>query len=76
MRAAVTALLAGAALTTAALTRAVHGQPPYVLAASWALLGALVSTAGAGAVPLAVVAAAGLAVVAATALVPRVRRPA
>ncbi|HYX94548.1 MAG TPA: hypothetical protein VE823_05740 [Geodermatophilus sp.] len=70
------ALLAGAALTTAALTRAVHGQRPYVLAASWALLGALVSTAGAGAVPLAVVAAAGLAVVAATALVPRARRPA
>ncbi|SDN17886.1 hypothetical protein SAMN05660642_04247 [Geodermatophilus siccatus] len=70
------ALLAGAALTAAALTRAVHGQPACVLAASWALLGALVSTASAGAVPLVVVAASGLAVVAATALVPLVRRPA
>lgn len=56
-------LLSGAALTAAVLARVVHGQLAHVLAASWALVGALVSSAGAGSVPLVVVAAVGLAVV-------------
>jgi hypothetical protein len=68
-------LLAGAALTAAVVAWRVHGQPAYVLAAGWALVGALVSTVGAGATVLAVVAAAGLAVVAGTAVTSVVRRP-
>jgi hypothetical protein len=68
-------LLAGAALTAAVVAWRVPSQPAYVLAASWALVGALVSTAGAGATVLAVVAVAGLAVVAGTAVTSVVRRP-
>ncbi|MGY1609426.1 hypothetical protein [Geodermatophilus sp. SYSU D00700] len=68
-------LLAGAAATAAAVAWRVHGQPAYVVAASWALLGALVSTLGAGATALGLVAGTGLAVVVAVALV-SARRPA
>ena len=68
-------LLAGAACTAAVVAWGVHGQPAYVVAAGWALLGALVSTLGAGATALALVAGAGLAAVVGVALV-SARRPA
>ncbi|MGY1681619.1 hypothetical protein [Geodermatophilus sp. SYSU D01176] len=68
-------LLAGAALTAAVVAWRVHGQPAFVLAAGWALLGALVSSLGAGATVLGAVAGAGLVAVAAVALL-AVRRPA
>lgn len=68
-------LLAGAATTAAVVAWRVRGQPPYVLAAGWALLGALVSTLGAGATALGVVAGTGLVTVVVVALV-GARRPA
>ncbi|MGR6966945.1 hypothetical protein ACU610_21020 [Geodermatophilus sp. URMC 61] len=65
-------LLAGAALTAAVVAWRVQGQPAYVLAAGWALLGALVSSLRAGATVLGAVAGAGLVAVAAVAvLAPR-----
>ncbi|MGY1594470.1 hypothetical protein ACI79D_21025 [Geodermatophilus sp. SYSU D00708] len=68
-------LLTGAALTAAVLTRLVHGQIAYVLAAGWALLGVLVSTAGHGTELLSAVAAAGLAAVALTGATATPHRP-
>ncbi len=68
-------LLAGAALTAAVVAWLVHWQPAYELAAGWALLGALVSSLGAGATVRGAVAGTGLVAVTAVALLAR-RRPA
>jgi hypothetical protein len=72
------ALLAGAVVTGALGARTFDGQAAYVLAAGWALLGVLVSTARAGAVSLSAVAALGLAAVTGAAALAqrRTRRPA
>jgi len=67
------ALLVGAAATGVAGARLSRGQPGYLLAVGWALLGGLVSTARDGEPALAALAAAGLAALAAAAATARLR---
>ena len=64
-------LVAGAALTACAGVRLFGGQPAFTLAAGWALLGVIVSAAGAGERGLAALAAVGLAGAVVTALASR-----